>query len=205
MTRLKINTVPILAASFFALAASANASDLLDGLNDPAPAETQGVHVNWSGFYVGGYAGYGIGTLSLEDDPLGASFESPFLSAIAGFDIQRDRFVFGPFVEYTYITADEAEDITDWAAGVRAGVVVAPRTLLYGSLAYAQLSDDDSDESVDGLRAGLGTEFAVSGNVFVDTKVNYTWYDLEEDNDYYDAGDLRAMIGLKVKLNSDLF
>jgi opacity protein-like surface antigen len=200
MKRLKINTVPILAASFFALAASsANASDLLDGLNEPAP---QGTAVNWTGFYIGGYGGYGIGTYSGEDKPLGISFESPILSANAGFDIARDRFVFGPFVEYTYITADEAEDVTDWAAGVRAGVVVAPRTLLYGSIAYAQLSDDD--ESVDGLRAGLGTEFAISGNLFVDTKVNYTWYDLEELNDHYDAGDLRALVGLKIKLNGDL-
>src|SRR5690606_25576434 len=35
----------------------AKSSDLLDGLNDPAP--TQGVRVNWSGFYVGGAIGYG--------------------------------------------------------------------------------------------------------------------------------------------------
>lgn len=35
----------------------AKSSDLLDGLNDPAP--TQGVKVNWSGFYVGGAIGYG--------------------------------------------------------------------------------------------------------------------------------------------------
>lgn len=158
--------------------------------------------VNWTGFYVGGQAGYAIITGTAEDSPYGESFESPILSAIAGFDIARGRFVFGPFAEYTYITADEAEDVTDWAAGIRAGYLVAPRTLLYASIAYAQLSEDE--EEVDGIRAGIGTEFALGGNLFADLKANYTWYDLEEDNDRADAGDLRVLGGVKLKLNSGL-
>ena len=197
MKRLKINTVPILAASFFALAASANASDLLDSLNDPAPQATS---IDWSGGYISGYGGYAIGTGSLEDSPWGISFESSILSAQVGYDIVRGRFLFGPFAEYTYITDDAAEDVDDWALGARAGVIVTPSTLFYGSLAWAQLGDDD--ESLNGLRAGLGTEFAISDSLFIDTKVNYTWYDLEEDNDTFDAGDLRALVGLKIKLNS---
>src|SRR5690606_16991217 len=63
-------TIPLLAASFFALAASASASDLgIDSRADayePAPA---GVKVNWSGFYVGGAIGYGNANhdLSVQD------------------------------------------------------------------------------------------------------------------------------------------
>jgi opacity protein-like surface antigen len=64
MKRLKINTVPILAASFFALAASsANATDLLDGLNDPAP---QGTAVNWTGLSIGAHGGYSNSNHKLE-------------------------------------------------------------------------------------------------------------------------------------------
>ena len=190
-------------AAFLSLSASAQASDIFtpEGTYQQHDASAP-ARVNWTGFYLGGHVGYGIGTLSSDGSPVGLSFESPIISATAGFDFARDRFVFGPFAEYTYITADEAEDIDDWAVGVRAGIVVAPRTLLYGSAAYARLGD--GGDGVDGLRAGLGTEFAVSDNIFVDTKVNYTWYDLEDANSLLDAGDLRALVGLKIKLNSGI-
>jgi hypothetical protein len=119
---------------------------------------------------------------------------------MAGFDVARGRFVFGPFAEYTYITDDAAEDITDWAVGLRAGYVVAPRTLIYGSLAYATLGTDDDD--VSGLRAGIGTEYALGGGLFADLKANYTWYDLEDHSDHADLGDLRVLAGIKLKLNA---
>lgn len=194
----------IVATAAFLLSSSAlSASDL----NGKGSAKDAGVFdapasVNWGGFYLGAQAGYAIITSTYEDSPYGESFESPILGAIAGFDIARGRFVFGPFAEYTYITADEADDVTDWAAGFRAGYVVAPRTLVYGSIAYAQLSEDD--EEVNGLRAGIGTEFALGGNIFADLKANYTWYDLEEDNDQADAGDLRVLGGIKLKFNSGI-
>jgi outer membrane immunogenic protein len=49
----------VTAASFFALAASANASDLLDGVLDQSADQPAGVSVNWSGVYVGGRVGVG--------------------------------------------------------------------------------------------------------------------------------------------------
>lgn len=185
------------------MSSGAYAADAFDkGSTKDAGIFSAPASVNWGGFYVGGQAGYAILTTTDEDSPYGESFESPILSAIAGFDIARGRFVFGPFVEYTYITADEAEDVTDWAAGVRAGVIVAPRTLLYSSIAFAQLSEDE--EEVDGIRAGVGVEFALGSGIFADLKANYTWYDLEENNDRADAGDLRVLGGFKLKLNTGL-
>lgn len=201
---LKASASALVLATF--LATGASAADVYgrgESTKD-APEYHEGRVVNWSGLYVGAQAGYGIGTITGEDSPIGLSFESPVLSAIAGYDIARGRFLVGAFGEYTYITDDLADDISDWAVGIRAGVVVAPRTLIYGSIAYAQLSADGSEDAVDGLRVGLGTEFALTNNLFVDTKVNYTWYDLEDANSYADAGDLRALVGLKLKLNSGL-
>ena len=46
----------LLAASVIFSPNFAKSSDLLDGLNDPAP--TQGVRVNWDGFYVGAHGGW---------------------------------------------------------------------------------------------------------------------------------------------------
>lgn len=194
-------------ASGVALAAlitsPALAADLDRSFKDsPSQYYEGGPIVNWSGFYVGGSAGYGIGTITYEDSPFGGSFESPVLSAMAGFDIARGRFVFGPFAEYTYITDDAAEEVTDWAVGLRAGYIVAPRTLLYGSLAYASLGIDDED--VNGLRAGIGTEHAIGGGLFLDLKANYTWYDLEDYSAYADLNDFRVLGGLKLKLNGSI-
>lgn len=183
------------------LSSSAFAADVFSGdksLKDDKNYASGDI-VNWSGFYVGAQAGYGIATRTWEDSPFGESFESPILGAIAGYDISRGRFVFGAFGEYNYITADEAEDVSDWAVGLRGGVLLAPRTLLYTSVAYAHLSDDDDD--VNGIRAAIGTEFALSGNLFADLKANYTWYDLDDANDIQDAGDLRVLGGMKLKLN----
>jgi outer membrane immunogenic protein len=58
MTRLKINTVPILAASFFALAASANASDLLDGVLDQSADQPVHTSADWTGLHFGVFGGW---------------------------------------------------------------------------------------------------------------------------------------------------
>jgi len=57
MKSLTSTSFAAIAAGFLAFSAPANATDLLDGLNDPAP---QGTAVNWTGFFAGGQFGYGI-------------------------------------------------------------------------------------------------------------------------------------------------
>jgi outer membrane immunogenic protein len=54
MKRLTINTIPILAASFFALAASANATDIFDQRHEVTADQAQ---VNWTGLWVGAVGG----------------------------------------------------------------------------------------------------------------------------------------------------
>ena len=195
-------------AAVFAVSAPALAADVYDGRTTPRDAYSQPysapANANFGGLYLGAAVGYGIITESQDGSPFGRSFESPIVNGSVGFDTVRGNFVFGPFAEYTYITADEADDVDDWAIGVRAGVIVAPRTLLYASAAYAQLRGDE--DSVDGLRVGLGTEFEATNGIFIDTKVNYTWYDVEDlPGPDVDVGDLRALVGLKLKLNSGIF
>lgn len=183
-------------------ASAVQAADVFGSSKDGPALLSDSPETKWGGLYVGAHAGYAIATMTAEDSPIGLSFESPVLVGSVGFDLARGNFVIGAFGEYSYITADEADEVSDWSAGLRAGVVVAPRTLVYASIAYAQLGIDDVD--VDGIRAGAGVEFAITSNVFADLKADYTWFDLEEMNSYADAGGLRVLAGIKFKLNSSL-
>jgi outer membrane immunogenic protein len=66
MSSLKINTVPLIAASFFALAASsANATDIFDQRHEATADQAQG---NWSGLWVGAMGGYQFSNSSVTDD-----------------------------------------------------------------------------------------------------------------------------------------
>jgi outer membrane immunogenic protein len=240
MKRLKINTVPILAASFFALAASsANATDLLDGLNDPAP---QGTAVNWSGVYLGGRLGYGITTgdvdLQHEDGDVyetyqsfnGLSGDSVTGGFQLGYDQQIGRFVLGIVgsydfsdAEFTFADGDDnvgASKGEEWSIGGRAGVLLSPRTMVYGLLAYteADFDHDVSDlpggftagsETVSGYTFGGGIEHAVSDNVFMGIEGTYTDFEnfnILNENECLrigvDPSELRVLGTLKIKLNS---
>jgi opacity protein-like surface antigen len=164
--------------------------------------------VNWTGFYAGGHGGYGIATLTDEDSPLGLSFESPFVGASVGFDFAVGRIVVGPVAEYNIITADEI-DATEWAVGLRGGIVVAPATMAYAKVMLTQLSIEPegggTETTIDGKRLAGGLETALTGNLFANLETSYTWYDLPNGYDtYYDAGDFRALAGLKFKLNGNL-
>lgn len=87
-----------------------------------------------------------------------------------GYDLQRGRAVFGVDAEITGSTTDRTlgavtvEAGRDLYAGVRAGVVAAPNTLLYVKGGYtnarvtAEAAGDDSNVDLDGFRIGAGVE-----------------------------------------------
>lgn len=68
---LKTSAIALFAASFFA--APAGASDLFDGLNDPA--EQYQTQTDWSGAYIGGLVGYSLVNYELEAVGFPASFD----------------------------------------------------------------------------------------------------------------------------------
>lgn len=156
-----------------------------------------------------------------------------------GYDQQMGRFVVGVFGSYG-LSGMEAEGTNtlfgehftlergdDWSVGVRAGLLVNERTLLYILAAYTQTEYDlritEGDESrsktttFDGVTVGGGVEFAVASNVFLGIEGSHTFYGEETIFDAYDGkanvgtkivddlDETRVLGTLKVKLNNGLF
>jgi outer membrane immunogenic protein len=116
------------------------------------------------------------------------------------------------------------EKDNEWSIGVRAGVLVAPRTLTYLLAAYTQseyslngLTEGDREAgwkdgvTMDGVTVGAGVEYAVASNIFVGLEGLYTFYGEETlfDNrelgigqtETIDTDELKVMGTLKIKLN----
>lgn len=104
-----------------------------------------------------------------------------------GYDLQRGNAVFGIEAEITGSTADRdvagltVEAGRDLYAGVRAGVIAAPNTLLYVKGGYANgritLEDagDDYNQDLDGFRVGAGAERSF-GRYYGKVEYRYTNY-----------------------------
>ncbi|WP_213980374.1 porin family protein [Sphingomonas sp. dw_22] len=140
----------ILATAALALTAAATPALAQDGSFQGPRAEivggwdhVEGADQNASGFVYGGAAGY---------------------------DLQRGNAVFGVEGEITGSTAKKTEnDVTlkagrDFYAGVRAGYVILPSTLLYvkGGYTNARVIGETADvhvaDNLDGFRLGAGLE-----------------------------------------------
>jgi len=157
-----------------------------------------------------------------------------------GVDMQRGRFVFGAFGSYDMSGAETTVSVAgtelkaiekgdEWSLGVRAGLLVNPRTLAYvlaayteSEFTYAGIGEMGAAKDVthSGLTVGGGVEFAVTNNIFLGVEGTHTFYDKEtladscgqtEDcgepgaggtrlND--EIGETKVMGTLKVKLNS---
>jgi len=131
------------------------------------PAKADG----WSGCYGGVSAGYNA--LVADDSSFGVN--GPGVGVLAGCDIERGRFVLGPWVEYGWAWLDDNGSNIDskgWGAGGRAGVLVTPQTLVFASLGWTQL--DFGSDSADGLVFGGGGELDLGSNLFLRTEYRYT-------------------------------
>jgi outer membrane immunogenic protein len=195
--------IAVFLAALFA-AGTAYAADLPGSTKDELGRIDQVQTVNWTGAYVGGQVGWTNAghTVSL-DGPGGTLVELDGIASSGligggrvGIDFARGRFLVGAFADYNFSDAStdleiggtnllsvEKED--EWTAGIRAGMIVAPRTLVYGLVGYTQTTYSFNvpgggiDVDYDGVTAGAGVEFAVANGVFLGLEGSHTFYDEE--------------------------
>jgi opacity protein-like surface antigen len=92
--------------------------------------------------------------------------------ARVGYDRALGRFLIGAFGDYNFSEIEGLD--SQWLVAGRAGIIVAPRTLLYGLVGYGQSNYDDADFS--GVVAGAGIEFAVSSNFYLGLEYQHAFY-----------------------------
>ena len=111
----------------------------------------------------------------------------------AGYDVALDRIRVGGEVEANDSTAAQAVTGVERRvgrslyAGVRAGVVVASRLLVYAKGGYANGRFGDSFTG-DGLRIGGGGEFALTGQAFLRAEYRFSDYGQEARGQTWVAG-----------------
>ncbi|WP_157216631.1 outer membrane protein [Flavisphingomonas formosensis] len=127
----------------------------------------------------------------------------------AGWDYQSGGFVFGPYAGVDFSTAKECTEVygddraclkagRNFEAGVRAGAVVSKVALVYAKVAYANgrakltykdylYPSNNFSEGANrgGIRVGVGTQYALSSNVYLKAEYRYTHYKTVRD-DYTD-------------------
>ena len=154
---------------------------------DAEPAEKP---ADFTGFKVEGLAGYDEGLV---------------YGIGAGYDLQLGRLVLGAEAELSDSTDSEClppgtfapgdsfcgRAGRDISAGGRIGFTVAPRTLLYGKIAYtnhrimldyvagtpATLASFESKFNLDGIRLGAGLEQKLGRNAYVKGEYRYSDYE----------------------------
>ncbi|HWJ87281.1 MAG TPA: outer membrane beta-barrel protein [Pelagibacterium sp.] len=167
MTALK--SVLLAAAATVAIASAAQAADPIMPV-PVAPIVPVASAFDWNGFYAGARVGAENKVQSDTDWTLGVEI---------GVNAAFDMFVLGGEVGIDYVFANA--DYAYAEATLRAGVLVAPEALLYGTVGYG--SDLDSTANVGSgnhILAGLGAEFAVTDSVSLDARYVYGW---EQSND----------------------
>jgi outer membrane immunogenic protein len=210
----------IFGASLIALSAgmgSAMAADI--PVETPAPAPdvsyTPEPSFSWTGFYVGGLAGYEWA--NIDADVPGDFDTDNFLGGVFtgyNFDV-GNGLVLGVEGDVTYHDqngGDGGVEVgTDWNGTLRGRIGYAmDRFMIYGTgglaVANAEASDATSSDSQTavGWTAGAGVETAFTNNVF--GRVEYRYTDLGSDSYSLDSGDVDAdltshavMVGVGVK------
>jgi opacity protein-like surface antigen len=194
---MKLFATALLGASL--LSVPANASDIFGGsTKDPVttgPSYSGGV-VNWTGIYIGGQFGWLNANHNLFVDPVldldGLNSSGLIGGGRIGFDVARGRFLVGVFGDYNFTDAETSLEISgtgityekddEWTLGVRAGYIVAPKTLPYALIGYTETGYDFVTPSggasfdYDGVTGGVGIEFAAASNVFLGLEATHTWY-----------------------------
>jgi outer membrane immunogenic protein len=171
----------------------------------PAAAQDDGPQTSpspWQGFRVEGVAGYDSARIQDNDD-------GGFVYGVGvGYDFQTGRAVLGIEAEATdstnsgctrdFFATNDAYCATaqrELSIGLRAGLIVSPRILLYAKAGYtnARFSVDYDDgtpagtndfsvhQNLDGIRVGGGAEFRVGGNAFVRLEGRYSNYEFGGD------------------------
>lgn len=153
---------------------------------------------SWTGCYVGVQGGYaiaahevGIGGVFTLD---GISSEGVQGGPVVGCDWQAsDRIVLGAFADYAFRSVDTGVSLggasasigldNAWSVGARAGVLVAPQTLVYGLAVYQRTDVDDAGtglvSSLNGIGGGGGIEVGLAPGWSVRGEYRYVAYDGE--------------------------
>ncbi len=214
-----MSRVRVFGASLIALSAGmggALAADIPQETYTPAPEATYNPDpaFSWTGFYVGGIAGYEWADMDTDQG-----------------DFETDNFLGGVFTGYNFdlgngvvvglegdVTYHDQEGSnaavefgTDWNGTVRGRLGYAmDRFMVYGTgglaVANAEASDLNSSDSKTaiGWTAGAGIETAFTNNVF--GRVEYRYTDLGSESYTLDSGETDAsltshgvMVGVGVK------
>ena len=192
--------ISLTAASFFALAASANATDIFDARND-ALADPAPQAVNWSGLWVGALGGMNFFNSELDyfkhkgDDNEthanidGLGSEGLFGEAQIGYDHQiSNRFVVGIFggvnlsdaefnASLSHAGETQGSIATDyeWGSvlGARLGVLKSPDTMFYvgGGWAHAQIGDTVVSDGEDAINISGPEVDGWFGEIGMETRV----------------------------------
>lgn len=166
----------LLAAASLTVASTAFGADAI-GIPAPiAPVVPVASTFDWNGFY----AGVRVGGENVVD-----ADTSWLVGAEIGVNAAFDMFVLGAELAADYVFAD-GEEYGYLEGTVRAGVLLMPEALLYGTVGYGAVVGD-TDGSGEHILAGLGVEFAVAENVSVDTRYVYGW---DQSGDATDTGDI---------------
>jgi outer membrane immunogenic protein len=150
---------------------------------------------SWTGFYVGGAVGYGIGTSELSDgfDRADVSLRGAQGILSGGYDMQvSPNAVLGVLVDYAFGDVDGdflGSTLTisnQWSIGARAGFLVTPKSLWYVNAGWTRADFDISapgfgfDKSLNGFFVGGGVEQALTRDVSL--KLEYRFSDYEDVN-----------------------
>ncbi len=189
------------------LASAATAADLI--ISEPAPIAIVDTPVggNWDGLFLGAFAGYGWGTLDLDDDvaDLDVDGEGWKLGVNAGYNFTvSEALVAGIVADVAWadINGEDADaDLsynTDWTGSIRGRLGIDAGAFLpyvTAGIAFANNTVTDTLDDVEdsqlhtGWTAGAGVEFAVADNVSLDLQYRYSdygtaTYDLATETDF---------------------
>lgn len=206
---------------------------LVGGYYYQAKADTPAA--KWTGCYVGAQAGYGAThhdtSLDLTSPGLsGSILELPLSSqgglvgVHAGCDMQVQQLVFGAFADYSWLSQTMSinspllgqfvaglnplariELDTTWTVGGRAGLIVAPNTLVYALVGWTRLDTTDLTlvggnltagvPTLEGWTFGGGIDVEIAKNVRLGAQYRYT---------HFDSADIGILSGGGGSLSMDL-
>jgi outer membrane immunogenic protein len=180
------------------------------------PAIAQDTSGNFDGFHVEAVAGYDIVEISIDEDVFGETLsddQGGFAYGVAaGYDVSIGGTLLGVEIEYadsgvgiedSYVgellgsEVDIAASLDagrDLYAGIRLGGQLSDRSLVYVKAGYTNARAKFSmTATFDGLRLGVGSEFAFSKNAFAKVEYRLSMYgdgEAEMDGENADIGEI---------------